>query len=65
MSEVLDEQAIRADERRKTAEEIAQAILGAVCAPTETCDRECPDCVRYGQAQDDAVKALMIGGSRG
>lgn len=53
-------------DRRTVAEEIAQAIMGSICGPMEQCaHRDCPDCVRYVQAQTDAIIARQIGDRRG
>lgn len=51
--------------RREVAEEIAQAISGSICGPTESCAySNCTDCVRYMQAQTDAIIARQIGAHR-
>jgi len=56
------EEEIRADERRKVAEEIAEAITRSVCDPPRACaNRACTDCARYMQAQEDAIIARRIG----
>lgn len=58
---ILAKQA-RADERRKVAEEIAEAITRSVCDPPRACaNRACTDCARYMQAQEDAIIARRIG----